>query len=360
MRNTIFMCFWSRWSSVSPVSVGCKGSLIRYNPGVTKILVRVPQWLGDAVVSTVFLSRLRAQHPNAEIAVAAAPGVAPVFETHPDVNEVIQLPYPKGTVFAAARKLKERHFDEVYILPRSFRTALESFLAGIPKRIGYGGDLRRLLLTDVRSYDSNHVYAHRYLALIGEENFPLINVRPYFPSAPPPVPPELKKPVLGIGPSSVAPARTWFPERFIEVANRFLKERGGTVVLFGSPSERAASDRVRQGIKGNCIDTTGGLKLPELGWFVSQCDLMLVNDSGLMHVASAFQVPTAVLFGPSEPRHAIPAWGKFIPIQHGEISCVPCLRNECVRFGDGYMACMKAITPAEVDAALNILEKNPS
>jgi heptosyltransferase-2 len=331
-----------------------------------KILVRAPQWLGDAVVSTVFLSRLKNRFPEASISVLNFPVFTPLYQSHPDVTETIPLGYPDGkTIFDAARAIQEKEFDAVFILPRSFRTAAEAWLAKVPQRIGFAGDGRRFLLTEAVPYDSKLLYPHRYLKLIGEETLPLESVRPHFPSEEPS--PEkksklalgsLKKPVLGMAPASVAPSRTWEAERFIEVANRFQKERGGTVVLFGSSTEKEVTARVRSGIHGTVIDTVGQLDLPELGWLMSQCDFLLANDSGLMHVAACFNVPTAVPFGPSDPTFAVPPWGKFSWIQHTEISCVPCLRNHCVRFGRHHNECLKSISPSEMLETLVSVSKS--
>jgi heptosyltransferase II len=100
------------------------------------------------------------------------------------------------------------------------------------------------------------------------------------------------------------------------------------------------------------IDTAGRLNLPQLGWLVSQLDKFLGNDSGLMHVAAAFKIPSVVLFGASEPKWALPQTGTFRAIQHPEVFCVPCLRNECVRLGTGYKECQAKITVEEVFSAL--------
>jgi heptosyltransferase-2 len=331
-----------------------------------RILVRTPQWLGDAVVSTVFLSRLRAQQPQAHIAVAAAAGLAPIFASHPAVNETIALPYPNGNVGDAAKLLATAHCDTAYILPRSFRAALESRLAKISKRIGYAGDLRRWLLTNAVSYDHKLVYAHRYLKLIGEETFPLENVAPYFPSQAPslekqgPLAQASSGPVLGIAPISVAPSRTWSAERFAQTANDFLKKNGGTVVLFGSAGERSRIEAIATQITaGPVVNTAGQLSLAELGWFISRCRLFLANDSGLMHVAACFRVPAVILFGASEPAFALPPWGTFVGLQHKEIFCVPCLKNNCVRFGSGRDECMRAISVNEAFAALDALGNKP-
>src|SRR6185436_16491658 len=107
--------------------------------------------------------------------------------------------------------------------------------------------------------------------VIDEEAFPLNQVEPFFPVQAPTVEPVLKGPDLGLAPVSIAPSRTWMGNRFAEVANRFQQERGGTVVLFGSASEREDTDKIKAAIKGDVIDTVGGLTLPELGWMMKQC-----------------------------------------------------------------------------------------
>src|SRR4051812_43209286 len=127
---------------------------------MAKILVRAPQWLGDAVVSTIFISRLKEKNADSLIEVACPTALRPLFETHPAVHAVVDLPYSTGgNIFAAARAFRARQFDVVYILPRSLRTALEAWLARIPRRIGYRGDARGVLLSEAVAYESKKLYA---------------------------------------------------------------------------------------------------------------------------------------------------------------------------------------------------------
>jgi heptosyltransferase II len=319
-----------------------------------KVLVRVPQWLGDAVVSTLFLERLQHQLPNDEIHVLAPDYLKDIFVPHPAVRSVISLSYNTGgTVFEVGRRLKNQGFERIYILPRSFRTAFEAWLAGIPERIGFAGDVRRFLLTHVFDYDATLFYPQRYLKLIGEEKNSIDGRRPFFPKGPSATLPginwaELPRPFLGVAPASVAPSRTWTEEGFSSVANEFLREKNGTVILLGSAREQSVTGRIKNRIQGSVVDTAGQLDWASLGWVMSQLNALVANDSGLMHVASAFSVPTVVLFGASDPTLAIPRVGSFYPIQHKEISCVPCLRNHCVRVGDFHNICLKTITTDEV------------
>jgi heptosyltransferase II len=327
----------------------------------SRIVVRVPQWLGDAVVSTVFLRRLRNRFPGAFIAAACRPALAPVFESMPGLNTVVSLPKEEGT-FGAGRTLKAQGFDTAYVLPQSARTALEPWLAGIPRRIGFGGDIRRFLFTETRPYRFDLLYPKRYLALLDDRAEDILSTPPFFPSTEPSAsrmtelfggPWEaLKKPVLGIVPASIAPARTWPTSRFAEVARRFQASTGGTVLLIGTAKEKPIIDEVRSALTGPVVDTSGRLSLPELGFAISRCDRLLCNDSGLMHVAACFNVPTVIPFGSSDPAVILPPWGKFNGPYHQVIDCQPCRRNHCARFGEVRFACLKAVSVEEVTSAL--------
>jgi len=324
--------------------------------------VRAPQWLGDAVVSTVFLHRLKSKYPSSQIHVLCPPAHSVIFNTHPAVEAVVTLPYPEGSVMEAARELRSAGYEIAYILPRSFQSALEAALARIPKRIGYRGDMRRFLLTTALPYDDRMKYAHRYLHLIGEGDYPLESLRSHFPQSEP-LPQrkyellgqdekKLARPWLGISPASIAPARTWDEDRFAQVGGEFVKRTGGTVLLFGAEKEKIVTERILKKLNGKGIDTAGRLDLPELGWFIKSCDAFVCNDSGLMHVADSFSIPNVVIFGASEPLYALSTWGRSVALQNKGIACVPCLRNRCVRFGRYYNECLQSIEPPDVLDAL--------
>ncbi len=326
----------------------------------TKTLVRAPQWLGDAVVSTLFISRLKERHPGSSLAVAAPAYLRDLYAAHPAVSEFIPL---SSNVRESAVRLQAVGAQTIYLLPRSFRTALEAWLAKIPRRIGFPGDFRRPLLTESIRYEAALPYPNRYLKLIGDENVSLRGQAPFFPQADLTAEAATKKfgidwtqikaPILGIGPVSIAPSRTWLPDRFAEVAKRHVASTGGGVLLFGSEREAPVTRVIQQAIGKAALDTAGKLSLPELGWFVSRCQKFICNDSGLMHVASAFHIPTVVVFGASDPTYALPQTGRFISLQRTDIDCVPCLRNTCVRFGDMHLACLKGISSNDATMSLN-------
>ncbi len=330
-----------------------------------RILVRVPQWLGDAIVSTVFIRRLRRKYPNAHIAVACRPYLSPVFNGFDALNEVIPLPREAGT-FGAARLIRAGHFDTAYVLPQSARTALECFFGGVSRRIGFGGDLRSLLFTETRTYDFSRLYPRRYLALMDDEGLDLDATPPYFPS-PEPSPERVveifgqshETPLLGLAPASIAPARTWDAARFTEAARRLHARHGGTVVLMGTAKEKDAILSIRAALEQArvpVLDTTARLSLPELGWMIRRLDRFLVNDSGLMHVAACFGIRTVIPFGSSDPAVILPPWGRFEGPYRQVIECQPCRRNTCARFGELKFACLKAITVDDVVSAFDRLD----
>lgn len=323
-----------------------------------KITVRAPQWLGDAVVATVFVGRLKAKFPDTEIRVACPAALEPIFLAQPGVAGVVRLPYSEGAgVMEAARRIAASQPDTLFVLPRSARAAIEALLSRTPERIGFGGGLRGLAFTKRVCHDARLLYPHRYLKLIGDESLDLSTVRPFFPAAAPgdasirEAVENLPKPVLGVAPASVAPARTWDAARFATVAREHVARTGGGVMLLGSRAEAPACAQVAA-IAGTGLDLSGRLGLAELGWAVGRCDRLLLNDSGVMHVAAAMNVPAAVVFGPSDPARALPVWGRFVAIQKKPLDCVPCLRNTCVRFGDLRHACMNAVEPDDALRAL--------
>ena len=325
-------------------------------------------------MSTAFISRLKAKNPEAQISVLCAPYLSPIFENHSAVDEVIKLPYQNGgSVFEVANIIKGKSFDEIFILPKSFRTALEAWLSKIPRRVGFSGDMQKFLLTEAHPrFDRKGFDPYRYLRLLGEKDLGAEEIYTFFPKEEPdrdaaltlmgrPVK-SLPRPILGIAPKSVAQARTWELKRFAEVARRFLDETGGTVFLFGIESERPATSLVKSRAGKGAVDFTGLLNLPEraglLGWALDLCDYFLCNDSGLMHVAIALGVPTLTVYGSGDPNYAsYKKKGPFLSIQHREIFCVPCLRNNCVRFGSSYNECLKAVSVDEVLTGLKRLGK---
>ncbi len=315
-----------------------------------QILVRAPNWLGDAVMSTPFLKRLAAKNPGASIDVLAKGSLARLFEGAPGVRRVIPLDAPE----AAPAALRLTGYGEAYALPPSFSSAWHLFRAGIPLRTGYAGDFRSPFLTRALPLDERFHYVRRYLGLLGEEGREVSRADFYFPTEDPADFPG--GPVLAVAPGSRAPARRWFADRFAAAIDALPEKEWPTVLLLGAPEDAPFAEAVEKAVRRPVKNLCGKTSLPVLGGILKRCKSLVTNESGLMHVAWAVGTPMAVLAGPSEVQCTSPFGEGIKVLQHREIPCVPCVQNECFRAGDGYKACLKAIAPAEVLAALASLQ----
>lgn len=329
-----------------------------------KILVRAPNWLGDAVMCAPFLKVLAETHAGAEIHVLCRPFLQEFFRGHPSVKNTRVLPAGQNPL-GISKELRAENYDKAYVLPTSFSAAFLTALAGIPERIGYAAECRGFLLTEARRLDERYHYVRRYLGLLGEEGRDVSQEDLYFPQ---PGRQEdaaaavfkqaglaATQPLFAVAPGSQAPARRWFPERFADVINSLSEKQWPAVLLLGAPSDVPMAQAVAAQARRPVVNLCGKTNLIQLGDVLRRCSFILTNESGLMHVAWAVGAPTLVLAGASEPR-LTSAFAAQI-IQHREVPCVPCIRNECYRPAEEYKACMKAITTAEVNQAIKAINK---
>ena len=147
-----------------------------------RLLVRAPNWLGDAVMATPFLKRLAAKTPGAEIDVLAKPGLVELFSGAPGVHRVIPIDRA-DTPWTLGRKIRAQGYETLYILPPSFSSALSGWIGRVPNRIGYAADFRRPLLTEARPLDERFHYVRRYLGLLGETGAEVDSTDLYIPRA---------------------------------------------------------------------------------------------------------------------------------------------------------------------------------
>lgn len=329
-----------------------------------KILVKTPNWLGDAVMGLPTLRSLRDMEPRAHLAVLTRRSLASLYSAVPYVDETIPYPRPDhGRLFGwldIVKELKGRRFDVALVLPRSFSSALMVFTARIPRRIGYGADARSAMLTDAIPRDRSRIhrvhYYHRLLETIGKP--------------PPPAPPCLEVPAAAdawardrlashpawtaINPGATyGEAKQWAPERFIDVGLRLAgKDRG--VVVIGGPAEAELGSRVARGIGRSSVSLAGATDIPQLAAVLQRCDLLLTNDTGPMHVADAVGCPIVAVFGPTDWM-TTPPYGPRHAIVRKEMECSPCLKRSCPL---KHHHCMKWITADEVaDACGRLLER---
>jgi heptosyltransferase II len=297
-----------------------------------RILVVAPNWIGDALMAQPLLVRLK--ESGATLHVLAPDWVAPVVRRMPEVNEVIAVPFRHGALnlgerWRLSRTLARRGYDRAIVLPNSWKSALVPFLAGIPRRAGYVGELRYGLLNSTLPNSKSPMPVH-YARLAGSE----------------PVPP-LPEPHLQVSHSEIAETRRRFAieERYAVLcpgaeygpAKRWpyfkeLAERiAMPVVVLGSANDREAA----AGIRGK--DLAGRTTLDEAIVLIAGAAVVVSNDSGLMHVAAALGRPQVALFGSSSPEHTPPA-NRKAQVLWLKVECSPCFARECPL---GHFRCMR-------------------
>jgi heptosyltransferase-2 len=330
---------------------------------VTSSLIIAPQWIGDAVMTEPLLRRLAAR--GERLTVGALPWVAPVYRAMPQVAEVIEFPFAHGGLQFKARRALARElagrFDVAYVCPNSLKSALLPFLASIPKRMGYLGEARVGLLTHRLK---NPPKGQRppmvafYSALSGEAG--IESDRPRLQVEAAAIDAALRQQGLARGGYYVfvpgaeyGPAKRWPASRFAELAQQL----DAPVLLLGAGKEAALGAEIAALARGaDCRNLAGTTSLAEAFALIAAARRMVTNDTGLMHVAAALDVPQVALFGSSSPLHTPPLseqaqviWLKNDPAYQPALDCAPCFERACPL---GHLRCLNDITSQRVLQAL--------
>ena len=330
---------------------------------MTAALVIAPQWIGDAVMTEPLMRRLAAR--GERLTVGALPWVAPVYRAMPQVAEVIEFPFAHGGLQLKARRSLAKQiagrFELAYVLPNSLKSALLPFLAGIPKRVGYLGEARVGLLTHRLK---NPPKGQRppmvafYSALSGEAGIEVDRPRLQVDAAQAEAVLHKLGLVRGgyyvfVPGAEYGPAKRWPASRFAELAQQL----DAPVLLLGAGKEAALGEEIAARAAGaDCRNLAGATTLAEAFALISAARRVITNDTGLMHVAAALDVPQVAIFGSSSPRHTPPLsaqarvlWLKDDPAYQPPLDCAPCFQRECPL---GHLRCLHDITAQRVLAAL--------
>lgn len=343
-----------------------------------RIVVRGVNWLGDAVMTTPAVARLRERFPEARITLLTQPKIAGIWERHPAIDEAIAFP-PGTGVWTVGGRLREKGFDLAVVLPNSPRSALEALLARIPRRVGYARPWRNWMLTlpvperpgfvAMRQRTTAEVkwriahpppkppvipsaahQVHHYLHLVGalgaqavptppqiavgNDEVAAVRVRFKWPATG-----AASKPLFGLNAGAeYGPAKRWPVERFIEAAIRIHARTRCHWWILGGRGDRERAEQISSGIRGGCPPTSivvtslaGATTLRELCAALKACDAVLTNDTGPMHLAAAVGTRVVALFGSTSPELT----GPGLPgdarhrILRGRAPCAPCFRRDC-------------------------------
>ena len=348
-------------------------------------MVRGTNWVGDAVMTVPALRKLRGLFPNAHITLATRSLTAGLF-TDADFLNDLQLHVHTGvlSVIGQVREWRKRRFDLAILFPNSLEAALVAFIAGVPTRVGYATDGRRMLLThqlhlpewrssrhevyyyleileqlerlvvdpkavpgnasvsyannthhaapdgSLRVSDARRVEADNLLHVYGTEGIRGDE--------------QNSRPLIALCPGSInSRAKRWPAERYAALADRLIDELGAEVVLVGSKDEVDVSMDVDRLMRGKAVMLTGKTELADAVAVLSLVDLLVTNDTGPAHIASALGRPTLVIFGPTNPLTTRPFWPLGEIVRHPP-DCAPCMLRDCPIDH----RCMTAISPDEV------------
>ncbi len=337
-----------------------------------QILIRSSNWLGDSVMSVPAVRAIKAARPDARVTIATPEKFAPLWKLVSQVDEII--PLSRGRLLSSVRLIRrEPSFDVAMLFPNSLRAALESWLAGIPRRVGYPGHWRRWLLNQItptpRKPGPPEHHSLRFLRMAREcgadAGQPLrqtagtglakmANAHVNSVSNGSVLNHQFK---IGLCPGAeYGPAKRWLPERFAEAAERISAQSPVQWILFGSIGDATTGEQVATALGHRCVNRIGQTTLDQLIIELRECRLLLTNDTGTMHLAALLGIPVVAIFGSTEPRLTGPIGDNHFILRH-HVECSPCFLRECpIDF-----RCMKEISVQEVvDAVLSMLRNQSS
>jgi heptosyltransferase-2 len=327
---------------------------------VRPILVVPYMWIGDFVRCHSVVKLLKSQNPNRAVDFLTTSNNAPLLDYMPGVRKGIVWDLPRKRLaltqhHALAQKLRAEGYGQALIMPRTWKSVLAPFLAGIPIRTGFFGEARIGVLNDVR-------FGEHALPRMIDQCATLALPKGAVP--PPEWPlPELTiakgelsawrariglagdRPLIALAPGAVGPSKRWPSAYFAEVAAQFDRE-GASVVVVGSPSEAPLASEICA--RAPRIHNLTGSDLRNAILALGSADVAVSNDSGLLHVAAALETPAIGIFGPTSPWH----WAPLNPLaavvqSDGTLDCRPCHKPVC---RPGHHRCMREIPAAKVIA----------
>jgi heptosyltransferase-2 len=333
-----------------------------------RVLVIGPSWVGDMVMSQALYKLLRKRNPDLSLDVLAPEASLSLVSRMPEIDMGIKMETGHGELRLGYRQglgehLARRGYQQAIILPNSLKSALVPFFAGIPVRTGFRGEYRYFLVNDMRLLQPKRLprMVDRFVAL-GTRDGNLPQTIDY---------PRLKvddrnrdslieklsltrdRPVLGICPGAeFGDAKQWPARHFAELVE-YAHGKDMQTWIFGGPSDKQVGQEIvsllPEKTRTSCFDLTGRTSLLDVIDLLSLSNLVVTNDSGLMHVAAAVNRPVAVLYG-STSADFTPPLAEEATILSEALSCSPCFKRTCPL---GHKNCLNQLMPERLTTLLD-------
>jgi len=310
-----------------------------------KTLVIGPSWVGDMVMAQALFQAIQQQYPQTAIEVLAPQWSHALTQRMPEISRSMVMPFKHGELnlkarWQLAKQLRAQHYQRAFVLPNSFKSALIPFWAKIPQRIGYQREGRRLLLNKSYKLDKQRfaLMIQRYLALVfAHQDFCYQSFKPKLVVNPKnlvdalrqyqlPTPPH--KSLLIICPGAeFGASKRWPAHYYAQLANRYLK-KNWHVWIMGSAKDSEVAAAIQADTQDQCADLTGKTTLAEAIDLMSLANLVISNDSGLMHIAAALSRPLVAIYGSTDPNFT-PPLNTNVQILKEAVPCSPCFKRVC-------------------------------
>ncbi len=318
-----------------------------------RILVILPNWLGDAVMATPAIELLSKYYPHARFTFVGSFVSLEALKYHPQCERAVIDETKKSSNRLLATYKLAKVLGE-FNLAINFRNQLHASLLlrftntviCIAKQSWHS----MFLLSHTPKIFTNQHLVMQYvkLAMTNVDDFDgtVGALKLYI------EPKKFERPTLGINAGATyGSAKRWYPERFAAVAKEFCNKFD--IIIFGGPNEVEMANEIERNLGVPCTNLAGKTTIAELCANIGGCSLFITNDSGPMHVAAAYKVPTVAIFGPTKHTETSQWMNKKSAIVRHAMECSPCMKRECPL---GHHECMKSITASEVIEAVRELE----
>ena len=331
--------------------------------GVTSLIV-APAWVGDMVMAHSLIQGLFNRPFDTTIDILAPSSTSPLAGRMAEIRDTYTLDVGHGRLglgerLQMAKRLRIQEYDEAFVLPNSWKSALIPFFARIEKRVGWIGEMRFGLLNDSRSLDKKALplMVQRYAALSLKKEEPFVG-RPSNPVLEFDVENRsqlqekyglAESGAVALAPGAeFGPAKKWPLDYFVEVA-KYCLTQGRQVWLLGSAKDRFDCEWIARKVKG-VMDLSGKTSLTDVVDLISLAEILVCNDSGLMHVSAALETKTVAMFGSTTDEFTPPLSSNSQTLSR-VLDCRPCFKRVCPL---GHLDCLRKITPKEVITVLGI------
>ncbi len=298
-----------------------------------KILIELPTWLGDCVMATPAIENIVNFHNDVEITFIGSFVSIEAMKNHPKSIKTVIFDKKYGLLYRSAKSLGG--FDAFFSFRSSFRSKILKFLISAKKKYQF----------DKNKYQ-NHHQVEKYNDFINDSlnfNSSPKKLKLYKRNQSSDV---AQKSILGINPgASYGSAKRWYPEEFAEVASELASQYD--IVIFGGPGEKDIAMDIEKSLieKGvsNYQNLAGNTTIPGLINHISKLDLFITGDSGPMHVAAAFNIPTVAIFGPTKDDETSQWMNEKSIIVKKNLDCQPCMKRTCPLQHHNCMNLIKAV-----------------